>query len=115
MTISQEMNDQYLNLWNIRGLGGVALGEGQTHRAAQLLAAAELLVEIGHLHPIDRDDYERDKAQARTQLGEEAFTAAWAEGQAMSLEQAIALALEEVESETITKERPEGSQSSQSS
>jgi hypothetical protein len=32
-------------------------------------------------------------ATARPQLGEEAFAAAWAEGQAMSLEQAMTLAL----------------------
>jgi hypothetical protein len=75
-------------------LAGVALGEGQTQRTAQLLAVARRLVEIGHMHPVDRDDYERDVALARAQLGEDAFTAAWAEGQAMSLEQAITFALE---------------------
>jgi tetratricopeptide (TPR) repeat protein len=103
------------NLWNVWGLAGVALAEGRPQPAAQLLAAARPIVELRHMHPVDRDDYERDITLARAQLGEEAFTAAWAAGQAMSLEQAIALALEEVESETITKERPEGSQSSQSS
>jgi hypothetical protein len=46
-------------------------------------------------HPVDKDDYERDVALARAQLGEEAFAAAWAEGQAMSLEEAIAYALGE--------------------
>jgi hypothetical protein len=60
------------------------------------LAAARLIVENQHLHLVDRDDYERDIALARAQLGEEAFTAAWATGQAMSLEQAIAYALEEI-------------------
>jgi hypothetical protein len=33
--------------------------------------------------------------QARTQLGEEVYAAAWSEGHAMSTEQAVALALEE--------------------
>jgi hypothetical protein len=83
-------------LWNVRGLAGVALAEGHTRQAAQLLAVARLLVEIGHMHPVDLDDYERDVALARAQLGEAAFTAACAEGQAMSLEQAIAYALEEI-------------------
>jgi hypothetical protein len=44
--------------------------------------------------PVSRVFYECDVALARTQLGEEGFTAVWAEGQAMSLEQAIAFALE---------------------
>jgi hypothetical protein len=48
------------------------------------------------MHPVDRGDYERDVALARAQLGEEAFVIAWATGQAMSLEQAIAYALEEI-------------------
>jgi tetratricopeptide (TPR) repeat protein len=114
LTLSQ--NDTWdIPLWNVWGLAGVALAEGRPQPAAQLLAAARPIVELGHMHPVDRDDYERDITLARAQLGEEAFTAAWAAGQAMSLEQAIALALEEVESETITKERPEGSQLSQSS
>jgi hypothetical protein len=80
-------------LWNVWGLADVALAEGRPRRAAQLLAAARLIVENQQTHPVDRDDYERDVALARAQLGEEAFTAAWAEGQAMSLEQAIAFAL----------------------
>jgi len=83
-------------LWNVWGLAGVALAEGHPRPAAQLLAAARLIVENQHLHLVDRDDYERDIALARAQLGEEAFTAAWATGQAMSLEQAIAYALEEI-------------------
>jgi predicted ATPase/DNA-binding SARP family transcriptional activator len=94
--LAREINDKYFNLWNVRGLAGVALGEGHPWQAAQLLAAARLHEEIGHMHPVDRGDYERDVALARAQLGEEAFVIAWATGQAMSLEQAIAYALEEI-------------------
>jgi hypothetical protein len=45
--------------------------------------------------PDERRDYERIVATARAQLGEEAFAMAWAAGRAMSLDQAIAYALEE--------------------
>jgi hypothetical protein len=45
--------------------------------------------------PVARHDYDRDVAVARAQLGETAFAAAWAEGRAMTLEQAVAYALEE--------------------
>jgi hypothetical protein len=36
-----------------------------------------------------------EPSRPRAALGEEAFTAAWSAGQAMSLQQAVALALEE--------------------
>ena len=39
--------------------------------------------------------YERTVAAARSTLGAEAFTTAWAEGQAMTTEQAVAYALAE--------------------
>ena len=38
---------------------------------------------------------ERDTAETRAALGEAAFAAAWAEGRAMTLEQAVAYALDE--------------------
>ncbi len=44
--------------------------------------------------PADRLEYERSVAAVRSTLSEEAFAAAWAEGRAMTLEQAIAYALE---------------------
>jgi non-specific serine/threonine protein kinase len=45
------------------------------------------------MEPVDRDAHERRLAALRTALGEAAFAAAWAEGQAMPLEQVIAAAL----------------------
>lgn len=94
MALAQEMKQKNLSLWNVWGLARVDLAEGQTRRAAQLLTARELGMEIEHLDSVDQDDYKRDVALARTELGEEAFAAAWATGQAMSLEEAVALALE---------------------
>jgi DNA-binding NarL/FixJ family response regulator len=46
------------------------------------------------LDPSDRVDLDRNLAAARAQLDEAAWAKAWAEGRAMSLEEAIALALE---------------------
>jgi hypothetical protein len=45
--------------------------------------------------PVARADYERDVAIARTELDEVTWNPAWAEGQAMTLEQAVAYALQE--------------------
>ncbi len=59
--------------------------------AARLWGAAEALrYMVGSpLPPVFRADYERSVTAARTQLGEKAFTAAWAEGRAMTPEQAL--------------------------
>jgi hypothetical protein len=47
----------------------------------------------GDFHPADRAEYDRNVAAARAHLPATAFAAAWAEGQAMSLEQAVTYAL----------------------
>ncbi|MFQ5796796.1 MAG: BTAD domain-containing putative transcriptional regulator, partial [Candidatus Bipolaricaulia bacterium] len=81
---------------SLEGLAGVAGANGQPERAARLFGAAEALREaIGFpLPPSYRADYyDRNVAAVRTKLGEEAFAMAWAEGRAMTLEQAIAYAL----------------------
>jgi hypothetical protein len=61
------------------------------------LGAAEALREtIGlPLAPVDRAAYERNVAAVRAQFDAASFAAAWAEGRAMTLEQAIAYALSE--------------------
>jgi hypothetical protein len=48
------------------------------------------------LHPFDEDIHHRTVDLARELLGDEAFAAAWAEGRSMTLEQAVAAALESV-------------------
>jgi len=67
----------------------------EPERAAWLWAAAEALRQsIGTREaPASRATRERLIAQAREQLGEAAFAAAWEKGQAASTEQAIAEAL----------------------
>src|SRR5262249_30260885 len=79
----------------IEGLAGVFMTQGHAEHAARLLGAADSLradFDVP-LSPINRADYERDVAAARAQMDEAAFAAAWAAGQALPLEQAIAEAL----------------------
>ena len=66
-------------------------------RAARLLGAAAAHIERSgtKLAQTDRDDIEWAIATVRRKLDEATWQAAWAEGQAMSLEQAVAYALEE--------------------
>jgi hypothetical protein len=61
---------------------------GQPERAVRLWGAAEALYDSIGKHT----DY-YDRAAARAQLDDATFAAAWAEGRAMTVEQAIAYAL----------------------
>jgi non-specific serine/threonine protein kinase len=75
----------------LNGLAGMAGEIGQPVRAAQLFGAAEALREsIGLSQQADeRAAYDRSIAVVHAQLDAAAFAAAWAEGRAMSVEQAI--------------------------
>jgi non-specific serine/threonine protein kinase len=71
---------------------------GQQHeRAIRLLGAGEAFCEtLGARPPVAIDvEYERTVAEGRAALGEAAFAAAWAEGRAMSLDEAVEYALGE--------------------
>jgi tetratricopeptide (TPR) repeat protein len=78
-------------------MGGVAVAQGQPERAARLLGAAEAWFDaIGFgVGPTERAEHDGYIAAARAELGEEAFAAAWAAGRALTLEQAIAEAVDE--------------------
>ncbi|MDQ5851614.1 MAG: tetratricopeptide repeat protein, partial [Chloroflexota bacterium] len=87
------------------GYAGVAAARGHDStagtagaaRAARLLGAVEgFYASSGApMHYNARREYDRAVAAVHAQLDEAAFAAAWAEGRAMTLEQAITYALEE--------------------
>src|SRR5215211_4768375 len=81
------------------GLAAVAAAEGMIVRAARLWGAEEALLErmeaAVYTYVPDRSLHRSQVEAARARLGEEAFEAAWAEGRAMSLEQAVEYALEQ--------------------
>jgi predicted ATPase/DNA-binding CsgD family transcriptional regulator len=76
----------------LEGLAALEAGQGAPRRAAWLWGAAETLREaIGApLYPVYRASYEHAIAQARAQLGEQAWRQAWAEGRLMTPVQALA-------------------------
>ena len=80
----------------MEALGSLANAQGKPERAARLFGAAEALREAAGapMPPIERGDYEREVTDVLDALGEDTFTAAWAAGRAMPLEQAIAYALQ---------------------
>ncbi len=74
----------------------VSLAQRQLHRAARLFGAAEALREKINtdMTSFERLEYEQSLAQLRSQLAEAELNSSWAEGRALSMEQAILLALE---------------------
>jgi len=97
LRLCREMGDRVSSVWCLAGLGSAAAFDEEPERAARLWGAAERLrAALGcRPAPAARATYERALAMTRAQIGEEAFAAAWAEGRAMSLEEAIAYALEQ--------------------
>ena len=97
LILQQQFEEQDVQIESLEAIAGVAVGQGRAMRAARLLGAAEALrTTIGvQRAPTALPAYTRDVATARAELGEAAFAAAWVEGRAMTLEQAIAEALEQ--------------------
>jgi non-specific serine/threonine protein kinase len=87
--------NRWVSFQCLEGLGCVATARGHHVRAARLFGAAELLRES--LRSRRDSDYQHEIDQhmdsTQTALGGDAFAAAWAEGRAMTLEQAIEYAL----------------------
>ncbi|HEY8284795.1 MAG TPA: helix-turn-helix domain-containing protein [Chloroflexota bacterium] len=96
---SRDMGDRPNIAYILEGLGVVAGLRGAAHRAARLLGAADGLIEAvgvrGHTYYLPyRTRYEHAIAAASARLGAPAFEAARAEGRRMTVEQAIAYALQ---------------------
>ncbi len=86
--------------WAFNELFGIAgpLGMlGEPEKAARLLGASTALMDMvaSNYQPSDLPEVAKYIADVQDQLDEATFEAAWAEGQAMSMEQAIAYALAE--------------------
>jgi predicted ATPase/class 3 adenylate cyclase len=98
LLVSWELEDQWVMPRALGGLAGAATLSADYERAARLFGATTAMRELsGTVETAGsfRVVYERDEAEARTALGDEAFAAAWADGRAMSLEDAVAFALGE--------------------
>ncbi len=92
LTLVRERNYKVLLPSCLEGLAAVVAVQRELNWAAQLWGAAETLREAmgTPLPPVDRTAYERAVAAVHTQLGEQAFATAWAEGRKMTPEQALA-------------------------
>jgi hypothetical protein len=82
-------------VYALDAIAGTLVAMGQVEQAVRLFGAADALREaIGLLRPpAFRGIYQRVTELARRTLGEAAYAAAWAAGQALPLDQAVAEAL----------------------
>jgi predicted ATPase/serine/threonine protein kinase/DNA-binding CsgD family transcriptional regulator len=92
LAISRALGEKWVIAACLVGLGEVVAAQRQLAWAAQLWGAAETLRDtIGvPIPPAERAGYERAVSAGRVHLGERAFAGAWAQGRAMTPEQALA-------------------------
>jgi tetratricopeptide (TPR) repeat protein len=91
LALAREFHDDWLYASCLEWWASVVAAQGKCAWAAHLWGAAETSRESCGLPltPLERVDYEPAVAAARNQLGEQAFATAWAEGRAMTFEQAL--------------------------
>lgn len=95
LEIRRQWGDWAGIIYSLEALADLNAADNIPELAARLWAAIERArEEMGFfLAYHDQDEYVRNVAAARLFLGEEAFAAAWAEGRAMTMEQAATLCL----------------------
>jgi predicted ATPase/DNA-binding CsgD family transcriptional regulator len=95
LPIYQALGARYILSAALATSGALAAAQGQPERAVRLAGATAAVSENVHVLPIPLAEalLEEGLAVARRALSEAAFAAAWADGRAMSLDEAVAEAL----------------------
>jgi predicted ATPase/DNA-binding CsgD family transcriptional regulator len=95
LALAAELRHPYPLAYSLEGLAGVAAAIGQPERAIRLAGAAAALRTATDAVPAPqlRAKYESWLEPARRALGDDAQAAAWAEGQALALDEAVAYGL----------------------
>jgi len=95
LEVRREIGDKGGSAWCLERLAEIAMAQGQAEKAIRVFGAASALrASIGSvMDPVDQPEYDAKLKSLREQLGGERFAAAWKEGVALTLEQAIALAM----------------------
>jgi tetratricopeptide (TPR) repeat protein len=108
LELAIERSDSWVGAHCLGGFAQLAAARGQLEQAARLAGAAAALFDaiVVPLTYTERASLERAVAGWRARLGEARFAAAYAEGQALSIEQAFADALNAPSLTVITPGRP---------
>ncbi len=93
LALARTLNHSWLIASCLEGWAAMLAEQERFAWAVQLWGAAEALRESIRvpMHPVERADYERRVAATRARLGEEIFSAVWAEGRTMMPEQALSV------------------------
>jgi tetratricopeptide (TPR) repeat protein len=95
LTLLQEIGDRLSATMMLESAATLAIAQEDPERAARLLGAAEATRETlgAPIMPREKADYDHSVSQTREALGKGAFGAEWSRGRSMTLDQAIAYAL----------------------
>jgi predicted ATPase/DNA-binding XRE family transcriptional regulator len=101
LELSAEVGDETNVAYCLEGLAAIVASEERLVRAARLWGAAEALLEkieaTAYPYAPDRSIYQRQVTTAHAGLDQETWAEAWAEGRAMTTQQAVAYALKDNE------------------
>jgi tetratricopeptide (TPR) repeat protein len=102
LVVAHELGQKNSIAYLLEHLAYFARGQSQQQRAVCLLGAAQVLREnmnspvgAGSVLADEEAEYNHTVATARVALSDEGFAKVWAEGQTMTLEEAVAYALKE--------------------
>ena len=97
LSLAAELSDKANAAYCLEGLAEVAGRRNDPERAVRLFGSAAALLEAAgdplYAHAEDRTRYERAVEALRSRLGGATFAAAWSEGRAMEMGQAVEYAL----------------------
>jgi tetratricopeptide (TPR) repeat protein len=95
LEVRREIGDTGGSAWCLERLAEIALAQNQPETAVRAFAAAAALrASIGSvIDPVDQAEHESRLATLGARLGEARYSAAWDQGQAMTLDQAVSHAL----------------------
>jgi DNA-binding CsgD family transcriptional regulator/tetratricopeptide (TPR) repeat protein len=112
LVLCKELGNKIIASKSLKGLACICVAEGATERATRFFGAAEALGEAIPFHHHTEEDAWREPylADARSRLDEASWEGKWAEGRAMSMEQAIEYAISE--EKPLTASSPESEQPS---
>ncbi len=99
LILSQEVGDNLLTAVCISGLAVEAQAMGHPERAACLFGASQASIDTitNRRVPADQVEYQLNLTAVRAQLDEATFQSTWAKGYAMTMDQAIEMAMNETE------------------
>lgn len=111
LILCKELGNMWIASQSLEGMACISAAEGASKRTARLFGAAEALRETGGYQQVPEEDAWREPylAVARSRLDEAAWAEAWAQGRAMSMEQAIEYARlegEQVQPSSPAPKRP---------